>query len=163
MVTRHLLDSLVILPYLHGNKILDVGTGAGLPGIPLAIAAPEKEFVLLDSNSKKTRFVNQVVSELGLENVSVVHSRIEQFQNADGFDTITARAFATLDDLIHQSEHLCVADASGEKKCHYLIMKGAYPVAEIDNMPAGYEITQSLALQVPDLDAERHILIVSKA
>ncbi len=154
MISRHLLDSLVILPYLHGRRILDVGSGPGLPGIPLALASPEREFTLLDGNAKKTRFLNQVVAELGLKNVSVVHSRVEQFQSSSGFDTITARAFATMGELVRQARHLCRPDGL------FLIMKGAYPVAELDDLPDGFELEQVHKLAVPGLDAERHLLLV---
>jgi len=154
MVTRHLLDSLVIGPYLQGRRILDVGTGAGLPGIPLALAYPACRFTLLDSNGKKIRFVTQVVAELGLENVDVVQSRVEAYQPVSRFDTITARAYSSIEELVEQTAHLL---AEGGQ---YLIMKGAYPVAEIEAMPAGYHLEAIHQLQVPKLDAERHLLIL---
>jgi 16S rRNA (guanine527-N7)-methyltransferase len=154
MVTRHLLDSLVIGPYLQGPRILDVGTGAGLPGIPLALAYPNCQFTLLDSNGKKIRFVTQVVAELGLVNVDVVQSRVEAYQPAGRFDTITARAYSSIEELVEQTAHLL---AEGGQ---YLIMKGAYPIAEIEAMPAGYQLEAIHQLQVPKLDAERHLLIV---
>lgn len=154
MVARHLLDSLVIGPFLQGPRILDVGTGAGLPGIPLALAYPEYKFTLLDSNGKKVRFVTQVVAELGLGNVDVVQSRVEAYQPAGRFETITARAYASIKELIEQTAHL---RAEGGQ---YLIMKGAYPVAEIEAMPVGYQLEAIHQLQVPKLDAERHLLIV---
>ena len=154
MVTRHLLDSLVIGPYLQGPSILDVGTGAGLPGIPLALAYPDHHFTLLDSNGKKIRFVTQAVAELGLANVDVIQSRVEAFQPAGRFDTITARAYASIEELVSQTRHL-LADGG-----QYLIMKGVYPVAEVEAMPTGYRIEASHQLNVPKLDAERHLLIV---
>jgi len=154
MVTRHLLDSLVIGPYLHGNRVLDVGTGAGLPGLPLALAYPDLHFTLLDSNGKKIRFVTQAVAELGLANVDVIQSRVEAFQPADRFETITARAYASIEELVGQTKHL-LADGG-----QYLIMKGVYPVAEVDAMPTGYRIEASHPLNVPKLDAERHLLVV---
>ena len=154
MVTRHLLDSLVIGPYLQGPRILDVGTGAGLPGIPLALAYPDYHFTLLDSNGKKIRFVTQAVAELGLANVDVIQSRIEAFQPAGRFDTITARAYASIEELVSQTKHL-LADGG-----QYLIMKGVYPVAEVEAMPTGYRIEATHQLNVPKLDAERHLLIV---
>ncbi|MDH3948207.1 MAG: 16S rRNA (guanine(527)-N(7))-methyltransferase RsmG [Gammaproteobacteria bacterium] len=154
MVTRHLLDSLVIGPYLQGPRILDVGTGAGLPGIPLALAYPDCHFTLLDSNGKKIRFVTQAVAELGLANVDVVQSRVEAFQPASRFDTITARAYASIEELVSQTTHL-LADGG-----QYLIMKGAYPVAEVEAMPTGYRLEAIHQLNVPKLDAERHLLIV---
>jgi len=154
MVTRHLLDSLVIGPYLQGPRILDVGTGAGLPGIPLALAYPGRQFTLLDSNGKKIRFVTQVVAELGLVNVDVVQSRVEAYQPESPFDTITARAYSSIEELVDQTAHLL---AEGGQ---YLIMKGAYPVAEVEAMPAGYLLEAIHKLQVPKLDAERHLLVV---
>jgi 16S rRNA (guanine527-N7)-methyltransferase len=154
MVTRHLLDSLVIGPYLQGPRILDVGTGAGLPGIPLALAYPDLQFTLLDSNGKKIRFVTQAVAELGLANVDVIQSRIEAFQPECRFDTITARAFASIEELIHQTTRLLVDNGQ------YLIMKGVYPVAEVEAMPEGYQVEAVHQLEVPALDAERHLLIV---
>ena len=154
MVTRHLLDSLVIGPYLQGPRILDVGTGAGLPGIPLALAYPDLKFTLLDSNGKKIRFVTQAVAELGLANVDVIQSRIEAFQPECRFDTITARAFASIEELIDQTTRLLV------DKGQYLIMKGVFPVAEVEAMPEGYQVEAVHQLKVPALDAERHLLIV---
>ena len=154
MVTRHLLDSLVIGPYLKGPHILDVGTGAGLPGIPLALAYPDHHFTLLDSNGKKIRFVTQAVAELGLANVDVIQSRIEAFQPTCRFDTITARAYASIDELISQTTRL-LAD-----KGQYLIMKGIYPIAEVEAIPAGYQVAAVHQLDVPNLDAERHLLVI---
>ena len=154
MVTRHLLDSLVIGPYIQGPRILDVGTGAGLPGIPLALAYPNCQFTLLDSSGKKIRFVTQAVAELGLVNVDVVQSRVEAYQPASRFDTVTARAYSSIEELVKQTAHL-LADGG-----QYLIMKGAYPVAEVEAMPAGYHLEAIHQLQVPKLDAERHLLVV---
>jgi 16S rRNA (guanine527-N7)-methyltransferase len=154
MVTRHLLDSLVIGPYIQGPRILDVGTGAGLPGIPLALAYPNCQFTLLDSSGKKIRFVTQAVAELGLVNVDVVQSRVEAYQPASRFDTVTARAYSSIEELVKQTAHL-LADGG-----QYLIMKGAYPVAEVEAMPAGYHLEAIHQLQVPRLDAQRHLLVV---
>ena len=106
MVVRHLLDSLAVVPYLTGKRLIDVGTGAGLPGIPLAILFPEREFHLLDSNGKKTRFLTQVKNELGLTNLQVVNSRVEAFEPGQPFDGITSRAFASLADFTQLTRHL---------------------------------------------------------
>ena len=154
MVTRHLLDSLAIGPYLQGPRILDVGTGAGLPGIPLALAYPDYQFTLLDSNGKKIRFVVQAVAELGLRNVDVVQSRVEAYQPVSRFDTITARAYSSIEELVNQTASLLANDGQ------YLIMKGAYPLAEVEALPAGYYLEAIHPLQVPNLDAERHLLVV---
>lgn len=154
IVTRHLLDSLVIGPYLQGPRILDVGTGAGLPGIPLALAYPDCHFTLLDSNGKKIRFVTQAVAELGLANVDVVQSRVEAYQPVRRFDTITARAYSSIEELVKQTASLLADEGQ------YLIMKGAYPLAEVEALPAGYYLEAIEQLQVPNLDAERHLLVV---
>ena len=154
MVTRHLLDSLVINPYVQAGRILDVGTGAGLPGIPLALIRPDDEFYLLDSNSKKTRFVTQAASELEINNVTVVKSRVEEFQPGLVFNTIMSRAFSSLSNMVTGTSHLL--DSNGV----LLAMKGVYPVAEVDNLPGGFELSDSIELKVPGLDAERHLLII---
>ena len=152
MVTRHLLDSLSISPYLRGNSILDVGTGAGLPGIPLAILYPDRQFTLLDSNNKKTRFVVQSVSELELPNVDVVQSRVENHQVEAPFDTIITRAYSAIGEMVEQTSHLLAKDGT------FLAMKGINPVAEIDGLPSGYVIKESHVIKVPGLEEERHLL-----
>lgn len=157
MVTRHLLDSLSICPYIRGKHILDVGTGAGLPGIPLAIMFPEKQFTLLDSNNKKTRFVTQAVSELELLNVDVVQSRVENFQFPALFDTITTRAYSAIGEMVKQTSHLLVSDGV------FLAMKGANPVAEIDEMSEKYAVKESHVIKVPGLEEERHLLEIKTA
>ncbi|MEJ2142421.1 MAG: 16S rRNA (guanine(527)-N(7))-methyltransferase RsmG [Gammaproteobacteria bacterium] len=154
MIARHLLDSLVINPYLQAGRILDVGTGAGLPGIPLALVRPNDEFFLLDSNSKKTRFITQVVSELEIRNVTVVKSRVEEFQPGQLFNTIMSRAFSTLANMVTGTRHLL------DPKGVLLAMKGVYPVAEVGDLPESVELSQSIELKVPGLDAERHLLII---
>jgi 16S rRNA (guanine527-N7)-methyltransferase len=154
IVTRHVLDSLSILPYLHGDRILDIGTGAGLPGIPLAIACPEKEFVLLDSSSKKLRFVQQTLGILGLENVTLEGARIEEYRPQQLFDTITCRAFSDLPDFYRYAARLC---ADGGKM---LAMKGVYPMTEVECLEDKSLIDDIVALKVPGLDAERHLAIM---
>lgn len=154
MVTRHLLDSLAILPHLHGRRVLDIGTGAGLPGIPLAIARPALAFTLLDANAKKTRFVTQAVGELHLINVEVRQARAEQYHPAQNFDTLVSRAFASIADMLAAARHLC---APGGR---FLAMKGTYPENELAAVPAGYSV-EVLALAVPGLSAERHVVILT--
>ncbi len=154
IVTRHVLDSLTLLPYLHGDRILDIGTGAGLPGIPLAIACPEKQFVLLDSSSKKLRFVRQTLGILGLDNVTLEDARIEEYQPERLFDTITCRAFSDLPDFYRYAAHLC---ADGGKM---LAMKGVYPMTEVECLEDKTLIDDIVALKVPGLDAERHLVIM---
>lgn len=152
MLGQHLLDSLSILPYLHGSEILDVGTGPGLPGIPLAIAEPDKHFVLVDSNSKKTRFMTQAVAELKLDNVEVVHTRIEAYATDQVFTTIVSRAFATLGDFINGCAHLCASETI------LLAMKGKHPADEIAELPMTWTIKAEHELQLPGIDAERRVL-----
>lgn len=154
MVTRHLLDSLAILPHLYGRRVLDIGTGAGLPGIPLAIARPAPTFTLLDANAKKTRFVTQAVGELHLINVEVRQTRAEHYHPAQNFDTLVSRAFASIADMLAAARHLC---APGGR---FLAMKGTYPENELAAVPAGYAV-EVLALAVPGLSAERHVVILT--
>lgn len=155
MVTRHLLDSLAILPYMQGTRVLDVGTGAGLPGIPLAIVSrelcPERQFVLLDSNSKKTRFVRQAVTELGLTNVEVVHQRSEEYCPQELFDVVVSRAFASIADMLKNSGQHCV------KNGVILAMKGADPVDELQDIPEGFTFESVHVLNVPGLEGQRHV------
>jgi 16S rRNA (guanine527-N7)-methyltransferase len=155
MITHHLLDSLAIAGFVKGPRVLDMGTGPGLPGIPLAIALPDISFVLLDSNGKKTRFLVQAKSALGLDNIEVVHSRVEAYQPGTEFDTITARAFATLETMLGRSRHLC---APGGR---YLLMKGRMPQDELGAVPADFIVQQTVPLQVPGVDGERHLIIIA--
>ena len=155
MITRHLLDSLVLLPYLQGPRVLDIGTGPGLPGIPLAIARPDCFFTLLDANAKKTRFVTQAVGELGLKNVDVVQDRVENYRPEQKFDTLVTRAFSSIADMLENAHHLC---APGGR---FLAMKGVYPEAELAAIPADYAVSEVVALAVPGLEAARHLVIVT--
>jgi len=152
MVTRHLLDSLAVLPHLHGGRIIDIGSGAGLPGIPLAIAAPERQFTLLDSNGKKTRFMTQACVEVGVGNATVVNSRVEDFRPDGLFDTVTARAFAPLASIVAQTRHL-LAPAG----C-VLAMKGAVAAEELAELPTG-ERVEVIPLKVPGLEQEQRHLV----
>lgn len=155
MIGRHLLDSLSIIPHVDGQRILDVGTGPGLPGIPLAICFPEKELVLLDSNGKKTRFLTQAKIELKLSNITPVQARIESFET-DAFDTITSRAFATLKDMVDGSIHL-LKDGG-----NFYAMKGLYPTAEIEELDSRTSVVDCFPLNVPGEDAERHLVKIKK-
>ena len=154
IVTRHILDSLTLIPHLHGDRILDVGTGAGLPGIVLAIACPEYEFVLLDSSSKKLRFIQQTLGILQLENVTLENSRVEEYHPEELFDTIICRAFSDLPDFYRYTAHLC------NKGGKMLAMKGVYPMTEIECIEDKNLIDDVVALKVPGLDAERHLVIM---
>jgi 16S rRNA (guanine527-N7)-methyltransferase len=164
MVTRHLLDSLTVMPFLdkesEGKRILDVGTGAGLPGIPLALLSaqtyPEREFVLLDSNSKKTRFLQQAVAELGLENVQVVHARTESFLPEQGFDVVVSRAFASVADMLAGAGRHCVPGGI------MLAMKGADPAAELVDLDEAFVLEQVTRLTVPGLAEERHLVCLRR-
>ncbi len=153
MVSRQLLDSLSILPLIRGPRVLDVGTGAGLPGVPLAIMLPDVEFTLLDTNSKKTRFVNQVKLDLGLDNLTVVQQRVEEFQPQNPYDTISSRAFASLADMLQGSRHLLVTDGQ------WLAMKGQFPEQEIADLDPVYDVSWEL-LSVPGETGMRHAIII---
>ena len=155
MVRRHLLDSLSILPWVDSGPVLDIGTGAGLPGLPLAVARPDLDFTLLDANGKKIRFVRQAVGELGLGNVEVVKARIEAFERPDTYQRITSRAFATLADMVDGSGRL-LAPAG-----RWLAMKGAAPRAEIRELPAGLEATVE-AMHVPGEVGARHLVVIRR-
>lgn len=152
MVRLHLLDSLALLPYLAGTRILDVGAGAGLPGIPLAACAPEREFVLLDANAKKTRFMLQAAIELGLSNVRVEHARIERYRPERGFDSIMARAYARLSLLVEQTARLLAPGGV------ILAQKGKLPAEEIRALEnASVEI---VPLAVHGIEAARHLIAI---
>jgi 16S rRNA (guanine527-N7)-methyltransferase len=148
----HLDDSLSVAPFLRGKTCLDVGSGAGLPGIPLAIVQPQRQFTLLDTNGKKTRFMQQAVLELGLKNVKVVQTRVESWQPEVCFDAVISRAFASLHDFV---------TFTGKQVCEGGIlyaMKGRYPADELAALPAGWRVVAEHPLQVPGLDAQRHLL-----
>ncbi len=134
MVTRHILDSLAILPWIQGPRVLDVGTGPGLPGVPLALANPDLHVVLLDSNGKKVRFLQEVKRALALNNVEIVQMRVENYLPAQGFDTVTSRAFSELKLMLDSTHHLIAA------KGIWLAMKGKYPEAELANINRPYLI-----------------------
>lgn len=155
MISRHLLDSLSVLPYIQPASLLDVGTGPGLPGMVLALVQPELPVTLLDSNGKKTRFLTQVKMELSLSNVQVVHSRLEQWQPGHGFAQISSRAFATLAEMVAKSAHLL------EPGGRFLAMKGLYPHDEIAALPPGYLLTAVHTLQVPGTEGARHLVELS--
>ncbi|MFV8818899.1 16S rRNA (guanine(527)-N(7))-methyltransferase RsmG [Haliea sp. E17] len=152
MVRRHLLDSLAIVPHVPRGRLIDVGTGAGLPGIPLAIVYPEQEIHLLDSNVKKTRFLFQVKTALRLDNMTVHHARVEEFHDGGVYDAVLSRAFASLSDMVTGCRHLLAADGS------FLAMKGVFPEAELQAVQDQCELRASHPLKVPGLDAERHLL-----
>ena len=155
MISRHILDSLAVLPYLSGSSLLDVGTGAGLPGIPVAIANPNMAVTLLDSNSKKTRFLQQAKSELALTNITVVHARVEQAE-LDKFATVTARAFSTIDVIIDLAGRHC--DDAGS----LVLMKGVYPEEELAANIEGFSLLDVVSLDVPNCEGKRHLVRLIK-
>ncbi len=158
MVALHILDSLTVLPHVAGVKaLLDVGTGAGLPGIPLAIARPELAVTLLDSSHKKASFLTQVKTELALANVEVACERVEQWQPGRLFDALVSRAFSDLADFVAQSKHLLAP-------CGFMLaMKGVHPFDEIARVPASHRVEGVVELFVPSLDAKRHLVRMKAA
>jgi 16S rRNA (guanine527-N7)-methyltransferase len=154
MVYLHLIDSLMITPFLKGTRLLDVGTGAGLPGLPLAICNPLQQWVLLDKNSKKTRFLTQVVAELALPNVTVIHSRSEDFHPDHGFDSILARALGTLTLFVNSTRHLLNANGI------FIAMKGKYPQDELDELQGPFTIQKVTRLAIKGVSIERHIVCI---
>ncbi len=153
MLRLHILDSLAILPCVSGQKIIDVGTGAGLPGIPLAILMPDRQFTLVDSNSKKTRFVQQAALELRLNNVSVVHGRIESLGHEAEYDAVLSRAFASLEDIMNMTEYLLQPEGV------LIAMKGQKPESELKKIDRTYSITP---IVVPGVEAERCVVRINK-
>lgn len=151
MIKLHLLDSLTVLPYLNGERFIDIGTGAGLPGIPLAISLPHVEFTLLDSNAKKTRFVQQVVLELKLSNVKVVTSRVEDFHPEQRYNMVLTRAFAELAEIMQSTRHLLAENGK------LLAMKGRFTDAEFGRFNNQSTI---IPVQVPGVEAERNLICI---
>ena len=155
-VTELLLDALVALPYIKAGPVLDVGSGAGLPAIPLAIALPQIHFTLLDSNGKKTRFINQVVIDLQIPNVDVVQSRVEDYAESDGFAVITSRAFAALEQFVSLTAHLLAP--RGE----WLAWKGENVSAELNRLGSGIECLQTIPISLPDTATQRFLVRLKK-
>lgn len=154
MLERHIIDSLSIAKFIDGNRLIDVGTGPGLPGIPLAIFYPEKIFVLLDSNGKKTRFLQQVKNELNLDNIEIVNGRVENHTPEELFDGILSRAFSSIDDMLNNTEHLC------NETGHFYAMKGQYPETELQAITKPYKVQ---SINWPDNQVERHLIIIKQA
>ncbi len=152
MLVKHVLDSIVVSPFLRGTRFIDVGTGPGLPGIPLAIMHPEYQFVLLDSLGKRVRFMQQVAYGLKLNNISPVQSRVEEYKDPNGFDGVISRAFASIKDMLHWCGHLVYI--SGE----FVALKGQYPESELTEMPINFQLKESVQLHVPQLIGERHLI-----
>jgi 16S rRNA (guanine527-N7)-methyltransferase len=154
MVERHLLDSLAVAPFVRGDSLADLGTGAGLPGIPLAILNPDRQHVLIDSNGKKTRFLREAVRTLALANVRVEQSRVEDARGH--YDCITARAFATLGEMLTLGGHLLAPNGV------WLALKGLLKKEEILSLPAGFVVADVKPLAVPGLGAARHVAIIKR-
>jgi len=154
MLVRHILDSIVVAPHLQGERFIDVGTGPGLPGIPLSIVRPECQFTLLDSLGKRVRFLRQVQHELKLENIYPVQSRVEEFRAEPPFDGVISRAFASLNDMIGWCKHLPAQNG------RFYALKGILPEDEIAQLPDGFEVESAIKLRVPQLEGERHLVIV---
>ncbi|WP_257281903.1 MULTISPECIES: 16S rRNA (guanine(527)-N(7))-methyltransferase RsmG [unclassified Endozoicomonas] len=157
MVSRHIHDSLSIAPFMEGDYLMDVGSGPGLPGIPMAILNPQKQYTLLDSNGKKTRFMTQAKTELGLENVTVANCRVESFEAHQPFDVIMSRAFSSLADMVNGTHHLIRAGGK------FLAMKGLFPEQELVDLKQSrpeISLLESHALYVPGCEAQRHLVIL---
>lgn len=154
MLVRHILDSIIVAPHLEGHRFIDVGTGPGLPGIPLAIVLPEARFTLLDSLGKRIRFLRQVQHELKLENVTPVQSRVEDFTPELLFDGVISRAFASLTDMVTWCHHLPA------KTGQFYALKGMLPEDEIAQLPGHFSVENIIKLQVPQLDGERHLVTI---
>lgn len=154
MMVRHIADSIALVAQLPAQKnYIDVGTGPGLPGLPLAIMMPDSQFTLLDSLGKRIRFIKQSVFELGLENVNAIQSRAEEYQDHNGFDGVLSRAFASIDDMLTWCEHLAV-----KPQGKFFAMKGIYPKTELDTLLDKFEVVNINALQVPFLNEDRHLV-----
>jgi len=156
MLIKHILDSLAVCPFIDDSSLVDVGSGGGLPGIPLAIMFPNQAICTLDSNSKKTRFQNQVKIELSLDNLEVIHGRVEALRERH-FSQVISRAFASIIDMVTLSQALVA------EKGVFLAMKGRYPDAELADLPPIYRLLQSHPLRVPGLEEERHLLVLGRA
>lgn len=156
MVTKHILDSLTLLPVLNGKRHADVGSGAGLPGIPLALVRPDWHMTLIESNQKKCAFLTQACVELALKNVKIVCERVEKFFPSEKFDTVISRAFADLSAFVASAVHLC-ADS---EESRLVAMKGKFPDAELMQLPPQYEVEKVLRVMAPGLRAARHLIVI---
>src|SRR5580658_9119338 len=152
MLRKHVLDSLSLQPYLRGVRVADIGTGAGFPGLPLAIVNPQRRFTLVEATGKKARFVVETAERLGVDNVQVVHSRAESYRPFELFDTVVARALSSLGDFAAFAGHLCAPDG------RLLAMKGKRPDEEISALPKSFRVLAVHRLKVPGLDDERHLV-----
>ncbi|SNV67896.1 16S rRNA (guanine(527)-N(7))-methyltransferase RsmG [Haemophilus pittmaniae] len=154
MLVKHILDSIVVSPYLQGERFIDVGTGPGLPGLPLAIINPTKQFVLLDSLGKRISFIRNAVRELGLTNVEPILSRVEEYQPEQKFDGVLSRAFASLKDMTDWCHHL------PKENGYFYALKGIYHEDEVQELDKKFEIKDVITLSVPELVGERHLIVI---
>jgi 16S rRNA (guanine527-N7)-methyltransferase len=157
MLRKHVLDSLSLQPYLRGLRLADVGTGAGFPGLPLAVVNPERRFALIEATGKKARFVVQTAERIGCGNVEVVHARAETYRPFELFDTVMARALSSLADFVAYAGHLCTPEG------RLLAMKGKRPDEEISAIPKSFRVVAVHRLKLPGLDDERHLVELSPA
>lgn len=157
MLSKHLLDSLSLQPFLRGSSVADIGTGAGFPGLPLAVVNPGRRFALIEATGKKARFVAQTAERIAIDNVEVVNVRAERYRPPISFDTVVARALASLADFIAYAGHLCAPDG------RLLAMKGKRPDEEIAHLPKSFRVLAVHRLHVPGLDGERHLVEISRA
>jgi 16S rRNA (guanine527-N7)-methyltransferase len=156
MLVKHIMDSIVVSPHLDGQRLIDVGTGPGLPGLPLAILNPNKQFVLLDSLGKRLRFIRQAVLELGLKNVEFVQSRVEEYQPEQKFDVVLSRAFASLEDMLFWCKHL------PNEEGHFLALKGVLPTKDLDKLDSAFKLIETISIKVPELEGERCLVKIRK-
>ncbi|MDH5551935.1 MAG: 16S rRNA (guanine(527)-N(7))-methyltransferase RsmG, partial [Nitrosomonas sp.] len=160
MLTHHIIDSVAVLPHITGTTIADIGSGAGLPGIPIAIMQPESAVTLIESNKKKSAFLQQAKIELKLTNITVIADRVEHHQTKNPFDIIISRALSNLSDFINMSAKL---GDNETKKTQFVAMKANNYEQEIDNLPDGYRVDRIVPLNVPGLNAERHLIIIKQS
>ena len=151
-ITKHLLDSLTVHAHLQGTNVVDIGTGAGFPGLPLAVTLPQVQFTLVDSTAKKLKFVEHAAQALGLHNVQTVHTRAEAYRPKERFDCVVSRAVGALETFVKGSGHLCVGGG------RLLAMKGRYPTEELTHIPSGWKVAAVHRLNVPGLDEQRHLV-----
>ena len=151
-ITKHLLDSLTVHAHLHGSSVADIGTGAGFPGLPLAVVLPQMQFTLVDSTAKKLKFVEHAAQTLGLHNVQTVHTRAEAYRPKERFDCVVSRAVGPIETFVKGSGHLCVGGG------RLLAMKGRYPTDELEHIPSGWKLAAVHRLNIPGLDEQRHLV-----
>jgi 16S rRNA (guanine527-N7)-methyltransferase len=156
-ITKHLLDSLALHTHLRGTRVVDIGTGAGFPGLPLAITLPQLELTLVDSTGKKLKFVQHAAQTLGLRNVETVHARAEEYRPKERFDCVVSRAVGPIETFVKWSGHLCVGGG------RLLAMKGRYPTEELTHIPNGWKLAQVHRLNIPGLDEERHLVEICRS